>query len=312
MIRLEMTRKQEAVLAAIIVIIAVGVFVLSSGMFGTTEPVIEEAPPEPISLKDIIDDRIEWQDELDEEYLEEFEEGGFDLANPYIIMNPYGTAPLTALFMFETEEPMRISVNVMGKSADTSVFHTFNKYETTHIIPIYGLYPNMTNLVELIAEPRSQSSQETTVSQFLLETGGVPDRFPSNLILQYVDYSHEQDTVYSDLLELWGVITGVELYSEEFPSQQSAEFLFTFARKSAFDKNGDYRWFYDGYGTDYPTAYTDDGNFLIIVGSFKEKDALLLEINMLGKILSAEPIDDESEIDGNDYRHVERRQIYAG
>lgn len=289
MIRLEMNRKQEAILAAMILIAALAAFVLYTGI--GRAPAAAPAPepePAPPPLIDTINERMERHAEKTEEFLEKLEEGNYTMDNPLIILDPYGDTPLSALVLFMTDEPKQITVQVAGKTENANVSYTYGGFETIHAVPVYGLYPEMLNMVELIAEPENMLPAQTALGTLLLiETGEMPDRFPGNLILRHSDQS-----------------PGVYGIPEE------PLFYFTFINMSAFDANGDYRWCYTGYRTEYPTKYAENGNMLIIIGSLEDYDAVLLEIDMLGRVLKAEPIYDEYfKLNGHGSEHVELRAL---
>lgn len=71
-----------------------------------------------------------------------------------IVTNPYGLAPLTAMAVFHTDTPCCLSYTVKGASPDTDYRHSFCEPVTTHIAPIFGLYPDTDNILtlELTAE----------------------------------------------------------------------------------------------------------------------------------------------------------------
>ena len=68
--------------------------------------------------------------------------------NPKVIVNPYGNSPLTALVIFETNYLTAPSITVVGKDERTTFKNTFIPGKT-HVLPIYGLYPNTLNKVIL-------------------------------------------------------------------------------------------------------------------------------------------------------------------
>lgn len=49
-----------------------------------------------------------------EEILEDFHNSDYTFENPLIIQDPYDRAPLTALVLFETDNPLEITVTVEG------------------------------------------------------------------------------------------------------------------------------------------------------------------------------------------------------
>lgn len=73
---------------------------------------------------------------------------GYTLDNPNVVLNPYKISPLTALILFETEEEETITITIHGKDANSTYQNTFNK-ATKHYIPIYGLYPNTINKIDI-------------------------------------------------------------------------------------------------------------------------------------------------------------------
>ncbi|WP_031517842.1 aryl-sulfate sulfotransferase [Desulfofalx alkaliphila] len=85
----------------------------------------------------------------EQEFLAEYRKGNYTFANPYVKLNPYLIAPLTALVMFKTAEPTTVSVTVKGKEKAGDIGFSFPE-ATEHLIPVYGLYPGYENQVELV------------------------------------------------------------------------------------------------------------------------------------------------------------------
>lgn len=52
--------------------------------------------------------------------------------NPYIKVNPYENSPLTALMIFHTDQPTKISYRVIEKSANTTIKNEVKGYQTNH------------------------------------------------------------------------------------------------------------------------------------------------------------------------------------
>ena len=73
---------------------------------------------------------------------------GYTLDNPNLIINPYGISPLTAIILFETPTEEETTITIEGKNINSTYTNTFEK-TTKHYIPIYGLYPNKTNIVHI-------------------------------------------------------------------------------------------------------------------------------------------------------------------
>ena len=90
----------------------------------------------------VSDSLITKQEKLEEKFTSK----GYTLENPNIIVDPYDNSPLTALVIFETKDSVAPKVTIKGKDKLTTYTHEFEK-ETTHYLPIYGLYPGKENTV---------------------------------------------------------------------------------------------------------------------------------------------------------------------
>lgn len=102
---------------------------------------------------------IDQQYENEKAFLREFEEGNFSIQNPLVKLNPYIYCPLTALILFRTPIATEVSVTVLGKEMEGNISHYFPA-EKTHILPVYGLYPDYENEVVV----RTASGLVNTIS----------------------------------------------------------------------------------------------------------------------------------------------------
>lgn len=91
---------------------------------------------------------ITQQKRKEEELLKQLEEGNYTAENPLVQLNPYFISPLTALVLFYTDTEQEIKVTVRGKTPQGDIVHVFPR-SVRHILPIYGLYPDYENTVEL-------------------------------------------------------------------------------------------------------------------------------------------------------------------
>ena len=107
------------------------------------------------------------QHEAEQAFLAEYRQGEYTINNPYVKLNPYLIAPLTALVMFKTEEPAAVSVTVKGKEKAGDISFDFPE-AVEHVIPVYGLYADYANQVEL-----TLSSGESNV--ITIQTQPAPD-----------------------------------------------------------------------------------------------------------------------------------------
>ncbi len=108
-------------------------------IFGLTRPVSSDVIGEP--------NIIEIQQRLQDAFFDEYEKGYYSVGAPFVVLDPYQVAPLSALMMFETSVATQYEVVVKGKeeNADLSFL---TPVASTHYVPIYGLYENYPNVVE--------------------------------------------------------------------------------------------------------------------------------------------------------------------
>lgn len=92
---------------------------------------------------------IQQQYESEVAFLNEYETGNYSFEAPYVKLNPYLIAPLTALILFKTEEPTQVKVIVKGKTKDGDMMYRPTSDTKNHVIPVYGLYADYENTVEL-------------------------------------------------------------------------------------------------------------------------------------------------------------------
>ena len=81
-------------------------------------------------------------------FLAEYKNGLYSFDKPYVKLNPYLIAPLTALVMFRTAAPTSVKVTVKGKEKAGDVSFDFAS-ATEHVVPVYGLYAGCDNQIEL-------------------------------------------------------------------------------------------------------------------------------------------------------------------
>ncbi|KGK86296.1 arylsulfotransferase [Desulfosporosinus sp. HMP52] len=89
------------------------------------------------------------QNNLEQAMLAEFEAGNYTIDNPLVKLNPYGVCPLTAMVLFETPVMTEAAIVVKGKEHPGDIRHTFPAGKT-HILPVYGLYADYENTVEIV------------------------------------------------------------------------------------------------------------------------------------------------------------------
>ncbi len=181
--------------------------------------------------------------------------GKYTFNSPMVIQDPYRTAPLTALVIFDTPEASQISVHVPGKSSLAEVDVVFPGYQQHHEIPIYGLYAGTLNRVRMGMKTQSGAEAQTEID---LQTEALPVSM-ENFTVDRVD-----------------------------PGRYSPGFNFTFLDdKQVFDLDGDVRWYSTAASFQVFTRLKN-GHFLFtyspVGSSQEERGCVVMEQDLLGKI----------------------------
>lgn len=216
----------------------------------------------PDSLK-VRDQRFAGQEVITQNLQEELD-AGYSFDEPLCIVDPYHMSPLTAMVLFTTEEPVTVTVEVRGKDPATTVHHEFENQGPSHMIPVYGLYADTENEINLTIKNNSGKTKEKSL---IVKTEPLPE-------------------------DMSVVEIGVRKTQVMEPG-----FTFTSCPNNgmysiAFDSNGDIRWYLSDKTFNGTTmmVYLKNGNFLIGSGSgnisggdFKGIDDLF-EISPMGKV----------------------------
>ncbi len=189
--------------------------------------------------------------EQQEKLQNKFKIDGYTFENPNVILNPYGTSPLTALVLFKTEKMEEVKVTIEGKDENTTFTHSFSKAKE-HYLPIYGLYAGTKNKVIIeIGEEKKELTIKT-------------DKLPDNMVLP------ESVNAVKDKL-------GNELY---FYTPSSMGYT------CAYDVNGDVRWYLTNYAL-WKIDKLKNGHLLVSTERLINSPYYmtgLYEMDLLGKI----------------------------
>ena len=98
---------------------------------------------------------------------------GYTIDNPKVLLDPYDASPLTALILFETEEEVSPKITIEGKDKLTTIETEFAK-NTKHYLPIYGLYADYNNKVDI---SYTLSDGKKITKQVEIQTNKLPDDF---------------------------------------------------------------------------------------------------------------------------------------
>lgn len=98
---------------------------------------------------------------------------GYTIDNPKVLLDPYDASPLTALILFETEEEVSPKITIEGKDKLTTIETEFAK-NIKHYLPIYGLYADYNNKVDI---SYTLSDGKKITKQVEIQTDKLPDDF---------------------------------------------------------------------------------------------------------------------------------------
>ncbi|HLR59898.1 MAG TPA: aryl-sulfate sulfotransferase [Pseudogracilibacillus sp.] len=214
-------------------------------------------------------ERMDEQADMDADILAEYKEDSYTVKNPFVKLDPYDTSPLSALVMFETQNPVTTEVSIGGEKYAETITNKWEKAETQHVIPVLGLYPGQDNKVEIIV---TNEEGETTKSEVTITTDALPDDFMETTLVE----AH-QEAMADGLTYI--VPTSGYLY--------------------AVDANADVRW-YSSERSRLIFTRLNNGHYLQTTRQDDEKQYNeLIELDMLGKLHHAYHIDiqgyDENE-----------------
>ncbi len=200
-------------------------------------------------------------------------EGDLKIRNQKVKTNPSGVAPLTATIQFETNEPVRVSIRVIGKNgSESDIHHQFNESATQHEIRVLGLYSDYENTVELTF---LMDGTEIGSKIYLIETEPLLEDLP------------EVEINTANRSQMIEGLTLVSYFGHRVGGQTNPQKPFM------FDSFGDIRWYLD-YGaesnSEYPELsdlFYDDGPERLQNGNlYFGNGGAIYEINMLGEIVN--------------------------
>lgn len=216
---------------------------------------------------------LEVQDQLERQMLQDFEKGTYTIENPFVRVNPYEVAPLTALIMFRTSEPVSVKMMVPGDTDNTAFQAEFPK-TNMHIIPVYCLHPGEENPVSL----KCSDGTETTV---VITTDALPEK-----VKKPTKFFCRKDTMEGQLM---------------FESPTSP------ANLAGYDSAGECRW-YCTLNLVFAFKKMKNGHFMVgterlVMGPYNTTG--LYEMDLLGKIYAEYRIPggyhhDEMELENGD------------
>lgn len=228
------------------------------------KPFDPEPDPNAKQISSYNTERMDDQKEMDENIKSEYEEGNYTLDDPYINVDPYNASPLSALVMFETEDPVSITVTTGNKENEVPVKNSWKKEKKTHMIPVLGLYPGEDNEVKIEATNEEGKTEEKILT---ITTEDLPDDFMETTLIEAKKEDMETGLTYI-------IPTSGYLY--------------------AVDSNAEVRW-YSSLRSRLIFTRLKNGNYLQTTRKDDETQYNeLLELDMLGKMHNAYSINIEA------------------
>ncbi len=188
--------------------------------------------------------------EIEQQILMNYKKQSYTPAEPYIVLNPYGTTPLSALVMFDTAKAAKVTVTVLGKDEFTNITHTFSQYNRYHEIPVVGLYADYPNQVEMQLE-----FDDGTLQSHIIDIKTPPVKIDATIDLVLNDNATAGITFVNSTIEQ---ILGL-------------------------DVNADVRWIMNYY-TRHVLHRLANGNWLIGNEQSNVARECMFEVDLLGKI----------------------------
>lgn len=205
-----------------IAIIATAVILLCAGGFGVYKVLDSSKTPAKSSSsaadvnkagKTEVDyvDYLEAQAKVDENLKKELKHG-YKIDDPFVVVNPYGNSPLTAMVIFSTDKKESVNMTVKGKDSAQDINASFEKTKD-HIIPVYGLYNG--GETEVVLELSGGTKKTIKIKTEKIDT-----------VLENAEVTtYEKDMVDNSMLTFATATTSDENY-----------------KACAYDNAGDLRW----------------------------------------------------------------------
>lgn len=137
----------------------------------TTDPITSADPESDPALEGTINDQYE----ADIDIYYAVVNGEYSIDDPYIVLDPYGVAPLSAYVCFETDNEVSISVAVSSNGKSSGISYTYKETDTIHFIPVHGLYEDYNNEVTI-------TSSNGDKGVIMIETDKIDDAPDASII----------------------------------------------------------------------------------------------------------------------------------
>lgn len=254
-------KKNNLIAIVALIILLVGIVVVA--YFTKEDSILSKDKLFSFNEYNIVKNNIELlsnQNNIDNEIFQKIESGEYSIDEPLLLVNPYDVSPLTAIIGFKTDESAEVTVTIKAKNNGKDLVYT-TKESKVHYIPIYGLYMDYLNKVEL------KINDQTKSLDISVEAEDLEEYFFPDIVIEKNKLPEEDNDFY-------------------FVSTPLGTFV------AAYDQTGEIRWFLKSHIHKQLTRLSN-GNFLL--GSpeiIKDESLGFIEIDLLGKIYNSYNLSD--------------------
>ncbi|MFB9768460.1 aryl-sulfate sulfotransferase [Lactiplantibacillus modestisalitolerans] len=185
----------------------------------------------------------------------------YTFTNPYVKVNPYKTSPLSALAIYTTNQPVKVSYTVAGKTDKTDITNAVKGgYTKVHQVPIVGLYANYNNTVKITQTTKDGRTSTKTIT---IKTGALP-KYVQNATVSVKNVNKSKMNLGDNELTVLNRTTKQPL---------------------AVDADGEVRWYSTNY-SQHMIEQWSNGHIMILSKRDVNSDVYndLLETDYLGRI----------------------------
>ncbi len=243
------------------------------------------------------DDVLEVQTIMEERMNEEFDAGEYTAEDPYIVQNPYGRNGLSAYIKIPTEEAVKYTYTVVGKTDETNFTYSVEEFEQNPVLPVVALYNAYDNTIEVELETESGEKSEYT---YTVRPELELEEYTSDGInIEIEDETAAEDTLYGNFVfdgrsngyDSEGELrfTGLSTYRNVYMNPINGKFLVGYDRESylpgeyfahrVFEMNfmGRFNTEFqlvapDGYGFHHDMIYSEETNKYYALLSYEDDE----------------------------------------
>lgn len=123
----------------------------------------------------------------------EFLGGEWDINTPYIKVDPYLASPLSAMLGIKTTTTSELTVNIIGLNGSSDYTYTFPEAGEEFFVPLLGLQPAETNIIEL---KLTDVDGGVTENKIVIVTQPLPDDFGDIVVTDMIPTNEIHNEIY--------------------------------------------------------------------------------------------------------------------